>query len=268
MKKYLVLIGALLLLAACGGNNSSSNESSSTQESSVSSSSSTSQSKDSASSSTKDSTAQSTTASSSAPADNSADSQLQQTYPNEQLPAVSAVGAAQNISMAVQEQDNGLIVSYYNTDSKLPLNDPQLQNQTPIAQFQKTTYATADEARDAVAPSFDGDGQPTDLGYGITGYRQSGAGSSFLEWQEGNWNLGVQASNINGEDPVPTAQQVVEYLETDFLPVPQDVGQISLSAVSGGYESNVVAWQVGTTVYKTMHTDPLSSLQMAVSMNQ
>ncbi|WP_438714357.1 hypothetical protein [Enterococcus sp. AZ109] len=260
MKKYLVLVSTLLLLAACGGGNTPSDESLSSSTSSINRTNKTSE--------TQDSSQQATTNSTTSTEDSSAESQLQQAYPNEQVPAVSAVGAQQNVSMAVREENNGWIVSYYNTESKLPLNDPQLQNQTPIAQFERLIYSSAEEARAAVAPSFDGGGQAVDLGFGITGYRQSGAGSSFLNWQEGNWNLGVQASNLNDEDPVPLAQQAVEYLETAFLPIPQDAGQISLSAVSSGYESNVVAWQVGNTVYKTMHIDPLSSLQMAVSMNQ
>lgn len=265
MKKYLVLVSALLLLAACGGSPAS-DDSSSSQESSTSASSNSNQTKESSkqSETTKQSTSSTTTPASQEAA---GDTELQQVYPNEQTPAVSAVGNAQTISIAANEANNALTVSYYNTESKLPLNDQQLQNQTPIAQFQRTTYASAEEARAAVAPAFDGGGQAVDLGYNITGYQQSGAGSSYLSWQEGNWNLTVQAININGEDPVPLAQKAVEYLETAFLPVPKEAGQISLSVTGGGYESNVVAWQVGNTVYKTMHTDALSSLQMAVSMN-
>lgn len=265
MKKYLVLASALLFLAACGSSPAA-DDSSSSQESSTSVSSSSSQSKESSrqSETTKQSTNNSTTTSSQKPA---GDNELQQAYPNEQMPAVSAVGNAQTISITANEANNALTVSYYNTESKLPLNDPQLQNQTPVAQFQRTTYASAEEAQAAVAPTFDGGGQAVDLGYNITGYQQSGAGSSYLSWQEGNWNITVQAININGEDPVPLAQKVVEYLETAFLPVPKNAGQITLAVTGGGYESNVVAWQVGNTVYKTMHTDALSSLQMAVSMN-
>ncbi|MGG5315803.1 hypothetical protein [Enterococcus sp. AZ072] len=266
MKKYLVLASALLFLAACGGNTAS-DDSSSSQESSKIVSSSTSKVKESSkqSESTKQSTSSSTTTNSQ---EATGDNELQQAYPNEQTPAVSSVGNAQAISIAAREANNTLTISYYNTESKLPLNDPQLENQTPVAQFQRITYNSPEEARDAVAPSFDGGGQAIDLGYNITGYQQSGAGSSYLSWQEGNWNLTVQAININGEDPVPLAQEIVEYLETAFLPIPKDAGQISLSVTGGGFESNVVAWQVNNTVYKTMHTDALSSLQMAVSMKK
>ena len=34
-------------------------------------------------------------------------------------------------------------------------------------------------------------GQPVDLGYNITGYKQGAAGSCYLSWQEGNWSLVV-----------------------------------------------------------------------------
>lgn len=38
----------------------------------------------------------------------------------------------------------------------------------------------------------DNGGQPVDLGYNITGYKQGAAGSSYLSWQEGNWSLVVR----------------------------------------------------------------------------
>lgn len=45
----------------------------------------------------------------------------------------------------------------------------------------------------------DNGGQPVDLGYNITGYKQGAAGSSYLSWQEGNWSLVVrpQISMVN-----------------------------------------------------------------------
>ena len=64
----------------------------------------------------------------------------------------------------------------------------------------------------------DNGGQPVDLGYNITGYKQGAAGSSYLSWQEGNWSLVVRASNINGESPDDLAKNVVNILEQETLP--------------------------------------------------
>ena len=62
--------------------------------------------------------------------------------------------------------------------------------------------------QNAVNQIIDNGGQPVDLGYNITGYKQGAAGSSYLSWQEGNWSLVVRASNINGESPDDLAKML------------------------------------------------------------
>ncbi|WP_314060774.1 hypothetical protein [uncultured Vagococcus sp.] len=170
---------------------------------------------------------------------------------------------------AATAQDNAIAVNYYATEQPIPLNDTHLNQLTPIARFTKTTYGTEVEAKEAVNyVPVNTAGQPVDLGHAITGYQDAGAGSVFLSWQEGNWSLTVRGVNLDGEDPVPLAKEVVEQLETASLPAPQNVGQINLrvSNKEGEMAANTLTWQEGTTVYLLEHHDPKQVIHMALSL--
>ena len=114
----------------------------------------------------------------------------------------------------------------------------------------------------------DTNGRQVDLGYNITGYQQGAAGSSILEWQEGNWSIRVRASNIEGQDPVPLAKEIVAYLEKASLPAPEKYGKITVEMNDSSQQATQVSWQEPKNVYTVTHKDTLSALKMAVSMNQ
>lgn len=97
------------------------------------------------------------------------------------------------------------------------------------------------------------------------GHQQGAAGSTYLNWQEGNWSLTVRGLNSEGQDPVATAKKMVNYLEEAFLPVPKTLGQITVDLGSSGYQRAQVVWQVDEIVYRVTHQDPLGALQVAVS---
>lgn len=149
----------------------------------------------------------------------------------------------------------------------IPVNDARVNQLTPISSFEKKTYGSDAEAKNAVNQIIDNGGQPVDLGYNITGYKQGAAGSSYLSWQEGNWSLVVRASNINGESPDDLAKNVVNILEQETLPAPNTVGQITLNvAGTTDYNRNSVVWQAGTVVYSVHHFDPIQAVKMATSI--
>ncbi len=130
-------------------------------------------------------------------------------------------------------------------------------------------FASSQEAIDALQPvTVDTNGRQVDLGYNITGYQQGAAGSSILEWQEGNWSIRVRASNIEGQDPVPLAKEIVAYLEKASLPAPEKYGKITVEMNDSSQQATQVSWQEPKNVYTVTHKDTLSALKMAVSMNQ
>lgn len=275
MKKYLLLFSTLFVLAACNSGNNDSKDSTTKStaaitektSSKVSTSSSESSSTSSInSSSTKTQTSSSKTDSSHGNHAMSAMDELQANYPNDKFPDPATISGGKEIGIAASEEQGVLKVKYYAVNEETPFNDPALNDQTPIAQFQRQAFDSKETAQNEVGQTYDPNGQQVDLGHNITGYRSAGAGSSFVMWKEGNWSLAVRANNLEEEDPVPLAKQTVEYLEGAFLPVPHDAGQISLRVAKGDVQSNSVVWQDNQTVYTIMNADSMSALMMAVSM--
>lgn len=194
--------------------------------------------------------------------------ELADNYPKVILPTDIPYDESRKLNVASDGNKDKLSVLYYVMDEALVLNNKALNEQEPFAQYQKETFKTAAEAKTAVNAKLDTGGQEVDLGHKITGYQQGAAGSTFLNWQEGNWSIVVQASNLTGQDPVAQAKEVVEYLEKAELPAPKDSGQITIDMEVHDYKANVVTWQKDKVVYTVSHQDPLPALRMAVSMNQ
>lgn len=247
---------------------SSSQKSSESSESKPSSSSSASSSSSgSASSSEKSSEPAASTEPSSEPAGNTpnAAAELAAMHSELRLPTVTAPNqTALNIASALEV--NHLSVLYYAMDQPLVMNHRQLNNETPFASYQITSYGSAAEAQAAVNYVVDQGGQAVDLGYNITGHMQGAAGSTYLNWQEGKWSLTVRGINSENQDPVPVAKEMVAYLEEGFLPVPKSVGQVTVDLGISGYQKAQVVWQEDETVYRVTHQDPVSALKTAVSV--
>lgn len=296
MKKGIVLGLVIVagLLVGCRRNNETPNssteettvQSSSTQESSTASSQSSSQ-KSSESSESKPSSSSSASSSSSSSANSSekssepaastepssepsgntpnAAAELAAMHSELRLPTVTAPNQkALNIASALEV--NHLSVLYYAMDQPLVMNHRQLNNETPFASYQITSYGSAAEAQAAVNYVVDQGGQAVDLGYNITGHEQGAAGSTYLNWQEGKWSLTVRGINSENQDPVPVAKEMVAYLEEGFLPVPKSVGQVTVDLGISGYQKAQVVWQEDETVYRVTHQDPVSALKTAVSV--
>lgn len=247
---------------------SSSQKSSESSESKPSSSSSaSSSSSSSANSSEKSNEPAASTEPSSEPAGNTpnAAAELAAMHSELRLPTVTAPNQkALNIASALEV--NHLSVLYYAMDQPLVMNHRQLNNETPFASYQITSYDSAAEAQAAVNYVVDQGGQAVDLGYNITGHMQGAAGSTYLNWQEGKWSLTVRGINSENQDPVPVAKEMVAYLEEGFLPVPKSVGQVTVDLGISGYQKAQVVWQEDETVYRVTHQDPVSALKTAVSV--
>lgn len=149
------------------------------------------------------------------------------------------------------------------------LNDATLSSQIPYLIFNKKTYASQSAAAQAIRNyDLDVSGLSTvDLGHGIKGTIDAGAGQRYLTWKEGRWQLTVHAAAVNGEDPVPTAQHIVALLEQYYLPAPNDRGTGTFEvSVGDGERPQVLTWMRGNVVY-TMEAHSTDTLvQMAASL--
>ena len=148
-------------------------------------------------------------------------------------------------------------------------------NQQPTAQNnQNATNAQTKEFNDqAQAASYvtnqpgyttgNQQGLPTvNLGDGITGTLNSGAGQQMLQWNEGNWSFTVRASAVQGQDPTPTAKQIVNELQTVYLPAPQNHGVGTFDIATNTY---TLTWQKNNKVYSVSGSSPSDVIAKAVN---
>ena len=196
-------------------------------------------------------------------------------FPDDDLPTFMLMDSMPHYITAAttgtHDQANYNIL-YFAEDEPIAIDDKQLNDLTPIASFNKQTFDSEEEATEAVNQVLDLQGEAVDLGFGITGYLQGAAGSTYLNWQEGNWSLVVKTLNQSDDDPTQLAQAVVTYLEEVFLPAPQSVGQITLNGSTNEtemtYQSQIIIWQAGRTVYQVSHSDPMQAIKMVGSISE
>lgn len=274
MKKKILTAAAVLSCFALAGCNSkkTDTEASSSSSSAAESSSSTSQSSagETAASSTAESSKEETSAPSTSEQADKVLAEVASEYPNDTLPtSIMTASEAPYLTAATtgaSDQSNFKVL-YYAEDSPIAVNDSKVNSLSPIASYEKKTYASADEAIQAIN-AIEPSGSTVDLGYGITGYRDAGAGNVYIGWVEGNWRISVHASNIQGEDAEPLAKQAVEYFESAYLPAPEQAGQIRLEVSNGDYQHNSVTWQSGAAVYTVTHGEAMQAVKMAASISQ
>lgn len=197
--------------------------------------------------------------------------QLAQIYPSDRLPTAILTAKTKNYvsaaTTATSEQANYRIL-YYAEDQPIAVNSTELNALKAIASFERMTFQSEAEAKSEVGKLEDYGGQTVDLGFGITGYQQGAAGSTYLTWPEGNWNLTIKASNSEGEDPVALGKDVVAYLEEKMLPAPNTDGTIQLDVgENGDSQTNSVIWQEKNVVYKVHHFNAMQAVKMAASTN-
>jgi len=143
---------------------------------------------------------------------------------------------------AITKTDNDVITfNFYETSEKLAINDKAIeQDGTYIGQVTITKYDSKELAGEEIDQTVFDSGQAVDLGYGITGYQDAGAGSLFTSWNEGRWAMIARSLTEKAEESLALAKETVEFLETNMLPVPKDYGYLHVDAEQTG---TMAKWQ-------------------------
>ncbi len=182
------------------------------------------------------------------------------------LPATLDISTEKYLSTKILADANHYDVAFFETDEQLETNDLQLDQQEPIAIVKGKAYETSEEANEQIGYQLIQEGMPeVDLGFGITGFQDAGAGSSFITWHEGRWSFIMRSRNdeAGNEAGLHLAEEIVEKLEKQALPVPHENGAGSFS--SGDHASpdtNRIAWQEENIVYEVYMADPLALVDM------
>ncbi|AZP05573.1 hypothetical protein [Jeotgalibaca ciconiae] len=107
-----------------------------------------------------------------------------------------------------------------------------------------------------------------DLGYGITGYGEAGAGNFYFGWEEGNWTFTIHSHLQDDWDVHGIATRMVEYLEENYLPAPSQRGTMYIDYPEKDRDPEVhVLWNVDNRVYEvsTVST-PIEAMDSIISM--
>lgn len=281
MKKFGLVIPVVLLgftLAACGHSDSA-NKSTSTN--SATSQSSTSQNTSTSSSSSTDAATTSGTQNqskqlavkkaSTTSRIGQLNHQLQAALGDIALPQADGLQkGSQNLNVRYTGNTTNYQIFYSVGNQPSAFNAAALSKQNPYATLKKETFSSNAQAAaqinhiDAQANK----GLPTtDLGSGLTGYADRGAGNIHLLWNEGNWSLSVHAINIENQDPTPMAKKVVQLLNTYSLPAPNKYGQIQFDVnINPGARDQIIKWQEQNIVYTIEAHNPTTAIKFAASI--
>ncbi|MCI1858244.1 MAG: hypothetical protein LKI80_08800 [Sporolactobacillus sp.] len=175
------------------------------------------------------------------------------------LPRTVPVAGGHYLSAQVHSRTNGYTVTFKQTDRVRPLNDAALNQAETVVSIKAITYENhaAAEKQLNYHKYSSSDGSPVDLGYHITGYRDAGAGTAGISWNEGRWSLAVLSPTADADKGVALAKQVVKKLETIALPAPQRYGRVQLYTDDN---QDFVSWQNGKTIYTLTDTADSSTL--------
>lgn len=163
------------------------------------------------------------------------------------LPTDFPVSKGSYLTAITTTNNNVITFNFYETPTKIAINDKTIkQNGTYMGQLTITKYDSKELASEEIDQTVFNSGQAVDLGYGITGYQDAGAGSLFTSWNEGRWSIIARSLTEKAEESLATAKETFEFLETNMLPVPKDYGYLHIDAEQTG---TMAKWQKENYLY-------------------
>ncbi|WP_234417349.1 MULTISPECIES: hypothetical protein [unclassified Lysinibacillus] len=149
---------------------------------------------------------------------------------------------------AITTANNNVITfNFYETPSQLAINHNNIkQSGKYVGQLTITKYASEKLASAEIDQSVFNEGIAVDLGHGITGYQDAGAGSLFTSWNEGRWAIIARSLTEKATEGLTTAKETVEFLETHTLPIPKDYGSLHVDTEQSG---TIAKWQKENYLY-------------------
>ncbi|GLC89527.1 hypothetical protein [Lysinibacillus piscis] len=187
------------------------------------------------------------------------------------LPKQLPITAGAFLTATTKTATDMVEIQFLESKEYFTINDARLKNKqdtTVLARLKVQQYTTEEEAKGQIAfDNFnDNGGQEVELGYGLKGYQDAGAGSLWTSWNEGRWALVARTRTDNAQAGVELAKQAVTYLESHMLPIPKQYGYVHLDIQQ---EGNVVVWQDGKLVYTLDSVkEPLTMLEIATAFYQ
>lgn len=195
-------------------------------------------------------------------------SQLRAKLPGMLLPAADGLGqGSSNLNIRYTSSSSQNVVYYSVGNSPLALNDSRIANEKPYAVL--TENKNVADASSLINYQEPKTGLPAvKIAGNVTGTEEGAAGSTYLQFNQGQWSFVVRASNVQGQKPLPTAQKLLALYQQYGLPdtaakssVQVDVGE------SLGSLNTVITWAKGSSVYQLKAHSTETAFKMLKSLN-
>lgn len=163
------------------------------------------------------------------------------------LPSDFPVTNGKHLTAITNTQQDEVTFEFYEADKEIPLNDPSIKKAGQLkGHLTITKYASEEAASKEIDQTVFKQGEKVDLGHGITGYQDAGAGSLFTSWNEGRWAIMARSTTEKAEVNVATAKETVEFLEKNTMPIPKQYGELHIDAEHSG---SLAKWQKQNLAY-------------------
>ncbi len=195
-------------------------------------------------------------------------SQLRTKLPGMLLPAADGLGrGSSNLNIRYTSSSSQNVVYYSVGNSPLALNDSRIASEKPYAVL--TENKNVADASSLINYQEPKTGLPAvKIAGNVTGTEEGAAGSTYLQFNQGQWSFVVRASNVQGQKPLPTAQKLLALYQQYGLPdtaakssVQVDVGE------SLGSLNTVITWAKGSSVYQFKAHSTETAFKMLKSLN-
>lgn len=177
--------------------------------------------------------------------------QLRTQLPGMLLPTVDGLGqGSENLNARWTSSASQNVIYYSVGNSPFPLNASQVAKEKPYAVLTENKNVT--DASSLINYQEPKSGLPTvKLDGQVTGTEEGAAGSTYLQFNQGQWSFVVRASQVQGQEALPTAKALLKLYQQYGLPasgsnasVQVDVGE------SLGSLNTVITWSKGSSVYQ------------------
>ena len=195
-------------------------------------------------------------------------SKLRVKLPGMLLPAADGLGqGSSNLNIRYTSSSSQNVVYYSVGNSPLALNDSRIASEKP--------YAVLTENKNVAYPSNLINYQEPKTGLpvvkiagNVTGTEEGAAGSTYLQFNQGQWSFVVHASNVQGQKPLPTARKLLALYQQYGLPYTTAKASVQVGVgESLGSLNTVITWAKGSSVYQLKAHSTETAFKMLKSLS-
>lgn len=160
----------------------------------------------------------------------------------------------------LKNNEHGAKQQSYGSQNQAKQSIQHKVNQQPAAQATNSSASTNSSSSSSASQ----EPGAVDLGHGITGHQDRGAGQTYVSFKMGRWQVVVHGNDVNekASTTVQKAKQLVGYFQDHTLPIPSSQGIVQLDAPDNSIH---ISWDQNKKV-NTLNGDPSNTLQKAVSL--